>query len=376
MNIAELFVRTLEDLHRSINSEDEYEVIRSSGIIRMLFLDSGDSLVDQVNRKHGLKLEFEIIDQPFIPEQPVPELFCAIDSIDPRRMPSGVHPVKKTRGEFFGLAIGSLKGTKYSIRDTVKFVANVLGGVHAGSPNDKDKQKTLNEIGKIFIFSNKSVLLQQLRSIGRIILETLKPLRYRVLKLERFENAPGISIHMALSLLPDEQEKELYILDLGTDPGRNRLSIYVDTRQDLTFRAIDSNGHRTFVRAGSADCAYHPGVLGYFVFEAGILSEEILLTVEAGGWSTVVILRNRDIKLNSTSMPFVLGSDLKGVSETHMTLTEHLVYERCLKDDERRQLRGYFENKIRQGYKSCVYFKGRQFLTSAGHPNFPEVGSD
>ncbi len=373
MNVETLFTRSLDDLHLSINSADEYEVLRSAGIIRQLFLDGAGSLVDQVNRKHRLRLVFEIIEpkRPLIAGLPVPELWCALDSIDPRRMPSSAESVNKSRDEFFAMTIGSVKGTDYTVSETVKFIANVLGGVHVGFPTDV-KENALNEIAKVYIFANISILLQHLRSIGRIVLQTLKPLRHKVLGLERFEDAPGISIHMALSLLRHEPEKELYILDIGEERDRNRLSIYVDTRQDLTFRVMDSYKHRTIVRAGREDCAYRYGVPEYFAFEAGILSDEVLLSIEAGGWSFASILQHRDIGLNSESMCFVLGSDVNGVAETHMSLMEQCVYTRCLKADERIELRGYFANKIRQGYKANAYFKGHQFLHSKGHPNFPD----
>jgi len=371
MDAETLFIRSLEDLHLSINSSYEYEILRAAGIIRQLFLDGAASLVDQVNRKYQLKLVFEVVEpkKPLIPGLSTPKLWCALDSIDPKRMPSGQPSTGKSRDEFFALSIGSMDGTDYTIREVVKFVANVLGGVHSGTSSD-NKEKLLNELRNIYIFSNINILLQHIQSIGRIILETLKPLRYKVLGLQRFEDTPGISIHVAVSLFPGEPEKELYILDIGTEQDKNRLSIYLDTRQDLSFRMIDSTGRRAIVRAGPADCAYRYGVPDYLVFEAGILREEVLLAVEAGGWSFTKVIQRRDLDINHDQLFFVLGSDVNGVAETHMSVMEQLVYSRCLRGDERNELRVYFENNIRQGYKASVYFKGHQFLHSPGHPNF------
>jgi hypothetical protein len=39
MNDEVLFIRTLNDLHKSINSDDEHEVLRASALIRQLFLE-------------------------------------------------------------------------------------------------------------------------------------------------------------------------------------------------------------------------------------------------------------------------------------------------------------------------------------------------
>jgi hypothetical protein len=372
MDAETLFIKSLDDLHFSINSSDEYEILRAAGIIRQLFLDGAASLVDQVNRKYQLKLVFKVIEpkQPLIPGLPPPKMWCALDSIDPRRMPAARFSSDISRDSFFRLTIGSMDGTDYNIHEVAKFVANVLGGVHSGTPSDQ-KEKLLNELRDTYIFSNVNILLQHIQSIGRIILETLKPLRYKVLSLERFEDAPGISIHIAVALFPDEPEKELYILDIGTERDKNRLSIYLDTRHDLSFRMVDSTGHRTIVRAGPADCAYRYGAPDYFVFEAGILQDEIFLSVEAGGWSFSKTIQRRDLDVSHDRLFFVLGSDVNGVAETHMSVMEQCVYSRCLRRDERNQLRGYFENNIRRGYRANVYFKGNQFLHSAGHPNFP-----
>ena len=55
------FIEALDDLHRSIRSKDDYEVIRAAAIIRQLFLDDPD-LAHVVNRNYHHKLRFEIHD--------------------------------------------------------------------------------------------------------------------------------------------------------------------------------------------------------------------------------------------------------------------------------------------------------------------------
>src|SRR4051794_8539157 len=203
MNEEILFLRTLDDLHRSINSNDEYEILRASALIRQLFLDGGNSLVDRLKRKfRHLNLEFTVIEHapPKIPGLNF-NVWGAVDAIDPRAMPPHFPRVKKTRDGFFGMIVAILEGHEYSVRELIQFVAIVMGGVHASRIRD-EKAKNLAQLKELYIFSNVNLALLFLRAIGRIILESLKPLQYQVLGLGRFEDKPGLSIHFAMVLLP------------------------------------------------------------------------------------------------------------------------------------------------------------------------------
>jgi hypothetical protein len=51
----ELFLNTLKDLRAKANSNDRYQLIKASGLLRLLLLDG---LVDRVNSKHRIKLKF------------------------------------------------------------------------------------------------------------------------------------------------------------------------------------------------------------------------------------------------------------------------------------------------------------------------------
>src|SRR6266511_3684616 len=202
MNDEVLFVRTIEDLHRSINSNDEYEVLRASALIRQLFLDGSNSIVDRINRKYRHKLEFEVIEHtpPNIPGLNF-NIWAVIDGIDPRVTPLHFPRVKKKRDSFFGMTVAIIDGHEYSIRELVQFVANVMGGVHSGSSHD-EKEANLDRLKELYVFSNVSMALLFIKSVGRIILESLKSLQYEILGISKFESKVGLSIHFALVLFP------------------------------------------------------------------------------------------------------------------------------------------------------------------------------
>jgi hypothetical protein len=61
MNPVFLFCRTVEDIGNIIEKPDNYEILRSSALLRQLLVD-GNRLVDVVNRQARVKIQFEIAD--------------------------------------------------------------------------------------------------------------------------------------------------------------------------------------------------------------------------------------------------------------------------------------------------------------------------
>jgi hypothetical protein len=371
MDEKDLFLRTLDDLHRSINSSDPYDVLRASALIRQLFLDGGNSLVDIINRHYRYRLQFEVVEQ--VPPQLAgltPHIWCAIDGIDPRRVPTHLPRVEKSRDGFFSTTVATVDNHEYSIRELVQFVSHIMGGVHSGSVRTEKEQK-LSQLQSLYVFSHLPVALMFIRSIGRLILETLKPLAYEVRDLSRFEDCSGISIHLVLALFPTVDEDN-YILDIGTEKRRQRVSVFLDSRSELSLRLFDADGHRHIVRAGMSDCAYRYREPTYLNLQVAVREKELFLGIEAGGWFYYHVAADTSSDPSGDQFHFVLGSDVTGTKETHMAVMEQCVYSRILKKDEQGTIRKYFEDRIAKGYEARVHFEGNQFLYSQGHPNFPE----
>ena len=368
MNDELLFVRTLDDLHKSINSKDEYEVLRASALIRQLFLDGGKSLVDKIIRKYQHKLEFEVIDHT-PPDIGIDFLIWAvIDGIDPKSSPPHLPLVRKKRDSFFNMIVAIVDGHRYSISEIVKFVANVMGGVHSGSLKD-EKDKNLVKLQEMYIFSDINVALLFIRSIGRIVLESLIPLQYLVLGLNRFEGSSGIAIYLSLVLMP-LPDKDNFILDIGTEKARNRLSIFLDSQDNLCLRFHDNNGVRHFIQAGANDCAYRYGEATYLSFQMTHSQGEIMLSIESGGWSHFYIKPSHVSMDIFQKFHYVMGSDIFGTAETNMSLMELCVFSKLLTLEDQNNMKDYLRRRIIEGYKSSVHFQGNQFLNSTNHPNF------
>jgi hypothetical protein len=77
----------------------------------------------------------------------------------------------------------STDGKEHTLREIILFEANVMGGVHAGSPQS-EKERALASIESIFVIGGYRPSLRRLKAIGRVILKALRPLKEEVCKLE------------------------------------------------------------------------------------------------------------------------------------------------------------------------------------------------
>jgi len=172
-DVETLFLRTLVDLQERANSSDAYEVLGISALLRKLLLDGGP-LVDQVNRKYGLKLEYEICKSSGPPAGlPPPAIYSVEDGLDPDTAPPFLPRIRVKRDQLLKQVLLVTGGHEHSLRDVVLFAANVMGGVHAGSPQD-EKEQALDQIASMFALGGYPVPLRQLKAIARVVLKVFQ----------------------------------------------------------------------------------------------------------------------------------------------------------------------------------------------------------
>ncbi|WP_207061368.1 hypothetical protein [Motiliproteus sp. SC1-56] len=145
-----------------------------------VFFDD-NPLVDQVNRNHRIKIEFEITEtQVTPPGLPTPAFFTVQDGIDPDTAVPGSKRIKVNRDKLFKAVLTAVNSHEYTLREIVLFEANVMGGVHAGSPKS-DKEKALKQINDTISVGGYASSLRQLKAVGRVILKGLEPLKQRII---------------------------------------------------------------------------------------------------------------------------------------------------------------------------------------------------
>jgi hypothetical protein len=179
MNPEQLFCRTIDDIKGVIDNPDDYEILRSSALLRQLLID-GNRLTDVVNKKVRKKIVFEVIDsweseytQLILSHKP--SFYAVLDGLNPSTISAGVNPVYLSRDKFFSHKVIFTDNKFISIRDIIDHCSNVLGGVHLGEPRS-ESQEALSGLHAIKI-GGATVSIRQLLPILQITYQALLPLR-------------------------------------------------------------------------------------------------------------------------------------------------------------------------------------------------------
>jgi hypothetical protein len=115
--VEKFFLRTVIDLRHRIASDDGYDLIIASGLLRKLLVD-GTPLVILANRRPKLKLKFPILDP-----DPAPRKGWVL---------RGYIQEKQGRLDaFLGSQVIYLNGDPYAALEVIDACANSFGGVHA-----------------------------------------------------------------------------------------------------------------------------------------------------------------------------------------------------------------------------------------------------
>jgi hypothetical protein len=174
-----LFLETLKDIKKRVASNDAYEILLISALLRKLLLDDFP-LLDQVNRKYKLKILYEItkIQEALVQNS---EYYISADMLDPETAPPSKKSQKVSRDQFLKTTVLSVYGKRYSIKDIILFEANIMGGIHAGATKEV-KEHALEQINRIYEVQSSRGSLLQLKAIARVVLKALEPLKVQILQ--------------------------------------------------------------------------------------------------------------------------------------------------------------------------------------------------
>lgn len=180
-----LFVETLNDLRQKLEQpSSEYNVLKVSALLRQLLLDS-PRLVDVVRedwkKRHGKK--FKIVYRIAIGgayEQAVLALKPAIWAVADGLYPPDALASKPVRpvslDDLLRTRILIVGEYQYTVKDIIRQLAHVEGGVHAGTPED-DKELLLTSIGHQVSIGGHSMVVASVRAVGKVVYAALQPLK-------------------------------------------------------------------------------------------------------------------------------------------------------------------------------------------------------
>lgn len=184
MNPDSNFLDVMKDLERCANGWNAYDLLRIPGQLRLLLVD-GAPLVDQVNRKHRLKLRFSVghtLQLDHLTEQEAQDTILAsvADSFDPEFLQQySLEPPQSqavAKDAFLQLKVMAVGEATFTVKDLICHLAYVHGLTHGGEPKTP-KDAALLDLRRKVELGEVSVGLREIRAVGRIVYRGLVSLR-------------------------------------------------------------------------------------------------------------------------------------------------------------------------------------------------------
>ena len=178
-----LFLELFAELRWRLNTPSSYNVVKSAGLARMLFVD-GHPLLHAVNKSRRLKIRFHCsrgvpIDMPGNEDGM---------SYHPVQYDSSATP--KTLDKFLGVEVISSDKCVVSIKDIIKFLSIKWGGVHFEPPASEPKDILLVQIDGMLKRGGSNLIVRLMWNIGAVILKDLHHMQREVWGSYRTALAP------------------------------------------------------------------------------------------------------------------------------------------------------------------------------------------
>ncbi|MCK4587140.1 MAG: hypothetical protein KAU29_07355 [Gammaproteobacteria bacterium] len=177
-----LFLEIFAELRWRLNTPSSYNVVKSAGLARMLFVD-GHPLVDVVNKNRRLKYGFHCTKGSPIK---IPGIESSL-SYYPIQHDSNATP--KSRDEFLGVEVISSGECAVSIKDIIKFLSIKWGGIHFEPPK-KPKDMLLVQIDGVLKRGGGNLVVRLMWNIGAIILKDMQHMQREIWGSYRSALAP------------------------------------------------------------------------------------------------------------------------------------------------------------------------------------------
>ncbi len=176
-----LFLETMRELRERAIPGSEYEVQKLGGLLRKLLLD-GHPLVSTVNRTRRLEFRFRVYDGgPYhdLLMSTDPVFWTVQDGFDPETvLVASSRFIDVDRDRLLARRIVLLSGEWYTVKDIIKYVAQVEGAVHRAPPSDP-KEQALAASG-IQVGGYDSPTVRSLCAVARVVARGLEPLEARI----------------------------------------------------------------------------------------------------------------------------------------------------------------------------------------------------
>ena len=139
--------------------------------------------MDQANAARRLKIRFPMNGESALERvihEDAPMFWSLQDAIDLEsplaQMPGVRAPIDATRDQLLARRVLRMHGTWVTVRDLIDQLAHIEGAVHSGTPQN-ERQELLQAAERFFYVGNLSGGVAQVRSVGRVVVRGLTPLK-------------------------------------------------------------------------------------------------------------------------------------------------------------------------------------------------------
>jgi hypothetical protein len=173
MNSQTLFARVVEDLQQRLqHPDDEYQIIRTSGLLRLLLLDEHPLLTVACPK---VKARFEICPTPLnvaksvsAHDEPKDAVFVGVKVAPTPGRPT----VHLNLPEFLHATAGSSSWTgAFSVRQVIKTGSTAFGGIHFAVPRDPE-EAAIGEVLRALDDEKLELMCRLLVEIGQVTATT------------------------------------------------------------------------------------------------------------------------------------------------------------------------------------------------------------
>jgi hypothetical protein len=178
----------------------------------------------------------------------------------------------------------------------------------------------------------------------------------------------GYSANMIIRLVKPVDGRDNYLFDFGQNWEKNRISLYIDTEQNLCFRVIDEDSQPMVIKAKSALETFNFGNLCFLTCEYGTTNNFSFVRLFVNG--TQVAEKHQDspiiFSIPLSEMLFVLGSDLSKENGGVFDLRDYFAYSKTLNSRAEIYLLNYADSRARAKIKNYVSFSGSNWFECIG----------
>lgn len=187
--IEKIFLHSMVDLEEILDMANTYKILRASGIIRQLLIDS-NSLVDQINREYKLKIIFRVQQKPIITERKdengkILHQWFLVTFIFPDKNSKNVELLKKQ--DFLKYKLLSFGVDEFSVLEVIKICANKYGGIHSDDIVD-EREKLLDKLNSTVSLLEFDCVIHSMHGIMKVCYEALLPLVEKIKENDKANN--------------------------------------------------------------------------------------------------------------------------------------------------------------------------------------------